>query len=354
MGRLPISVDGNAIRRTNLVGKEAERFRKKLQLIGLSDPAIEAAWPEWWSAEADPSPSSTLELRFSVARKLGIDPCSLVDEDGVLRFVWKDEARFKHPSGESELEIAAISSFGRAVSSFLLSATSAGEFSIVGTSAADLRSAILRSQQYVRLIDLLSLCWSTGVPVAHLRIFPTLRKRMAAMAIRVGTRCAILLAKDSRYPAQVAFYLAHEVAHIAMGHLDQETAIVDMETAQLPGAEGSDLEELEADQFALELLTGERRPRVLASSGNYNAPGLAKAVLEASSQLQIEPGTIALCFGYSTGNWAVANAAMKFIYSPPKPVWKEVNRVAARELSFDQIPSDAQSYLQIILKGLPR
>lgn len=328
---------------------EAGQLKRRLKAIGLSDPAIEAAWPEWWSDAADPSASARLELRFSVARKLGLDPRSLVDEDGIPRFVWRDEARFKHLSGESDLERAAISSFGRALGTFLLSATTVRE-PMAQASAIDLRNVILRSQQFVRLVDLLALCWSSGFPVVHLRIFPSARKRMAAMTVRVADRSVILLAKDSMYPAQVAFYLAHELAHIALGHLAKDTAIVDLETEH-PVLSTADPEEAEADRFALELLTGRTDPRVLPAAGSYNAPGLADAVLKAAAALRIEPGTLALCFGYSTQNWAVTNSAMKSIYSAPKPVWAEVNRLAASELDLDQVPPDARSYLSAVLGG---
>jgi Zn-dependent peptidase ImmA (M78 family) len=326
---------------------ESERFRRRLKIIGLSDPAIDAAWPDWWSDEADPSSSARLELRFSVARKLGLDARSVLDEDGVPRFIWKDEARFKHLSGESDLERAAISSFGRSISALLTAGSSAGQFVLIGTSAAALRSAVLSSQPYVRLEDLLSLSWSAGIPVAHLRVFPAVRKRMAAMAVAVGERSAILLAKDSMYPPHIAFYLGHELGHIALGHLRTDAAIVDME-ADVLSASSDDTEETEADRFALELLTG-RADLQLVPTGSYNAPGLAQIALRVSSELHIEPGTLALCFGYSTGNWAVANSAMSFIYNQARPVWNEINRVTMAQLDTEQLPSDAISYLTAVL-----
>jgi hypothetical protein len=112
------------------------------------------------------------------------------------------------------------------------------------------------------------------------------------------------------------------------------------------------MEEADADRFALELLTGSNDPRVLPGVGSYNAPGLADAALKTSTQLSIEPGTLALCFGYSTHNWAVANSALKFIYSQAKPVWLEVNRVAEDQIQSDQVPSDSRAYLRAVL-GLP-
>jgi len=168
------------------------------------------------------------------------------------------------------------------------------------------------------------------------------------MSVRLGDRYSVLLAKDSMYPPHIAFYLGHELGHIALGHIEENAAIVDMEADELSTSD-SDREEAEADQFALELLTGRTDPRVLPASGTYNAPGLADAALRASSRLRIEPGTVALCFGYSTRNWAVANSAMKFIYASGRPVWSEVNGVAEGQIDLEQIPSDARSYLRAVL-----
>jgi hypothetical protein len=329
---------------------ETGRLKQQLKHLGLSDAAIDAAWPDWWSDSADPSPSARLELRFSLARKLGLDARSLVDEEGVPRFIWRDEARFKNLSGESDSERAAIGSFGRAFSSIIIGAAPIGQRTLPADSIA-VRKSILSSQPFVSLLDLLVLSWTTGIPVVHLRIFPLLRKRMAAMSVRVGDRSAILLGKDSMYPAQIAFYLAHEIGHVALGHLTKETAIVDLESNRL-AIGGADQEEIEADRFALELLTGHADPLVLPAPGAYNAPALADAVLRSATALRIEPGTLALCFGYSTGNWAVVNSAMSFIYRSAKPVWAEVNRLAVRELSVEQVPSDSRLYLNSVLGGV--
>ncbi len=244
--------------------ENASQLRLRLKKLGLSDPAVNAAWPRWWSDEADTSVSARVDLRFSLARKLGLDPRSLLDDEQQPRFVWRDEARFKHLSGEGDLERSAITSFGKALGSVLIAA-SPPPIPITGSTAQSLRSLILREKQpYIRLLDLLSLSWSVGIPVIHLRVFPWPQKRMAAMTVRVDDRCAILLGKDSMYPAQVAFYLAHELAHISLAHLASDPVIVDMEQA-VPSLQDPDAEEGSADRFALELLTGDPQPVVLPS-----------------------------------------------------------------------------------------
>lgn len=74
--------------------KEASALRRRLRQAGLSDPAINAAWPAWWSDAATVSRSARVELRFALARNLGLSPKSLLGDR--VEFVWKDEARFKH------------------------------------------------------------------------------------------------------------------------------------------------------------------------------------------------------------------------------------------------------------------
>lgn len=208
------------------------RFRQRLKNFGFTNPAIDAAWPAWWSDEADSSVSAQTELRFSIARKLGLEPRSLLNDAEQPRFIWRDEARFKRLSGESEVERAGITSFGMAIGRLLLAASTPPAAS-PPADASQLRELILRHQQYVRLSDLLSFCWAVSIPVIHLRVFPWPRKRMAAMTLRHGDRHAVLLAKDSMYPAHVAFYLAHELGHAALGHLQPGHLVVDLEDDKL-------------------------------------------------------------------------------------------------------------------------
>jgi len=61
--------------------------------------------------------------------------------------------------------------------------------------------------------------------------------------------------------------------------------------------------------------------------------------------LGIEPGTLALCLGYQREQWALANAAMQHIYTEQKPVWQEVNRIAAAELGLDELHGDSAAFL---------
>jgi hypothetical protein len=327
----------------------AVKLRARLKDLGLADPAIDAAWPRWWSEDAERSPSARAELRFGVARRLGLDPGSLLDDDELPRFLWREAARFKHLTSEDAVERAGIASFGRAVAHAITDAAPPAAADLAGVSAAEVRMQLLASgRPYVALQDLVAVSWGVGIPVVHLRVFPWRRKRMAAMTVRVRERSFILLGKDADYPAWIAFYLAHELGHVALGHVDAGHAIVDLDVGG--SVTRDDEEENAADGWALELLTGRSQPIVLSKHGHRSARELARTSLSSGPQLRIEPGTLALCFGYSTGHWATANGALKHIYRTPSPVWQVINAYARDQLKFDEAPAEAVDFLTSVLE----
>jgi hypothetical protein len=330
----------------------SRELKDRLGALGMSPAVIDAVWPAWWSKEAEGSPSARTELRFGISRRLGIDPRSLLGADEEPRFLWgRSDARFKNLSDVSEVERTGLTSFGRAVASILLQATPPASRGLIGVAAEALRDAILSGgRQFVDLQSLLTVCWGVGIPVVYLRVFPWRAKRMAAMTVRVGDRSAILLGRDFEYPAPVAFHLAHEIGHIGLSHLSPGEAIVNIDPSER-GLEPADEEEDAADRFALELLTGRPDLEVTEAedSAAASAGGLADVVRQEGPRLHIEPGTLALCFGYSTQKWEAAFGALKAIYAASAPAWEAVNEIAAGQLEFDSIPQDASRFLATIL-----
>ena len=325
---------------------DSHTLRTRLRRTGLGKPIIDAAWPTWWTDAAEASVSAQTELRFSLARKLGLDPGSLLEETDEPRFLWRDTARFKNLSIEDASERAALASFGTVLATLLIKAAP-DHCPLTNPTPSHIRHLLLASHgRYVRLVDILAFCWSVGIPVVQLRVFPLTRKRMAAMAVSVGGRTAILLARDSEYPPQSIFFLAHEIAHVALQHIGTDSVLVDFNRDPLPSR---DDEENQADAFALEMLTGQQRPTILPSQDRYTARELARVALDVAPDLRIEPGTLALCFGYSTADWPTAQAAMRWIYDSPKPVWKEVNRLAMNQLVSDRISDDSATFLAAVL-----
>lgn len=322
----------------------ARDLRRQLRAAGLSGQAIDAAWPAWWEDEADASPSARAELRFALARNLGLSAQSLVGER--VDFVWNDTARFKHLGDCSQREKAAINSFGVSVGRALLSASPAGH-GLVGVGAAEIRAAIVAGRGVVDLLGLLSTCWSLGVPVAHLRVSPLATKSMHAMVTGYKQRHAILLSRDASYAAITAFTLAHEIGHIALGHLQGADVLVDAEEPH--NTDDNDRDEIEADRYALELLLGTSEPDIRINFATFNSLELAEVVVRTGPQYAIEPGTLALAVAYRRNAYPVAMAALRHIYGEPSSVWRSINRVAAREISLEATDDDSAEFLTRVL-----
>lgn len=327
-----------------MADKDSSKLFKELHEAGLSRDAIRAAWPSWWNDEIAESASGRAELRFTLARKLGLVPKALLGER--VEFVWKDRSRFKSLTGQSEVQQSILSSFGVSVGRLLLRATESG-VGFGSVSAARLRAAILNSAMFVDLRQLIVTCWGLGVPVIHLRVLPLPTKSMHAMVVEADGRFAILLARDSKYPAPVAFALAHEIGHIASDHLDGAAALIDIEDPAQ--TRDQDTQELEANAYALELLTGYSDPVIETGEAGFNAPTLANAALNAAANYRIEPGTLALCVGYRQKMWPVAMSALQFIYTEPKPVWKEVNAIAVDEIKWSNLTDETAEFLRKLM-----
>lgn len=320
-------------------------LRRGLVAAGLSGKVVDAAWPVW-RTDTPPSPSGDAELRFALSRRLGLSPRALIEDR--VEFVWRDTARFKHLSVKDPDAEAAVTSFGMTLARLLVAATPQWR-PLDGLDAAAVRRSLLGGgKPFVDLAGLVSFCWAVGIPVVHLRVFPLKQKSMHAMVVRVDGRPAILLGRAASFPAQTAFTLAHELAHVLLGHLDGTDAVVDLEDPARAGDHGDD-EEAGADRAALEILTGSPDPEVTAALTPYNAPALAQAVLEAGPRAGIEPGTLALTLAHRTREWAKVMSALRFIYGGRVEVAAYVNAVADGQLDWDLIPTDGADYVRRII-----
>jgi Zn-dependent peptidase ImmA (M78 family) len=326
------------------VTPDARALRRELRGAGLTTGAIDAVWPEWWSDAAEGSVSAAAELRYTIARRLGLSPGSLFE--GPPRFVWRDQAKYKNLGGASSTEVGILSSFGVAVAQCALAAAP-GSRPLPGT-AGELRRALLSLSSVVGLGDLLAFCWAEGIPVIQLRLFPLARKRMHAMTVQVRDRFVILLGREAKFASQAAYFVAHEIGHIVEGHTGGLAALVDMDDPFMVVG-GTDGEESAANRFALELLTGDPDPHVESNRKSFSAAQLAQAAMTSAESSRVDAGVLALCLAHATGRWAQAFGALKMIPPGEVDVGGEVNALARRELVWGSLALDAQDYLSKVM-----
>lgn len=321
-------------------------LRTRLRSVGLTARVVEAAWPAWWSSAAEESPSAVAELHFTLARQLGLSPNSLL-RDGEPEFLWRDETKFKNLGTTSEREASILASFSVSVCRCAFAAMPVEAVNLLPATAGELRSAMLRRWDAIGLRELLTACWSYAIPVLQLRVFPLQQKRMHAVTARLGDRHAVLVGRESRFPAQVAYWVAHELGHIAAGHVGDANALVDVEDP-LRQADKDD-EEQAADSYALELLTGSPNPAIETDTSSYTASELANAARNAGAVEGVDPGVIALCLGHSEQTWEQVFGALKILGEVD--VGGYINEVALSQLDWSAVPLDSQGFLDTILGG---
>ncbi|MRK01962.1 ImmA/IrrE family metallo-endopeptidase [Aeromicrobium sp. S22] len=321
----------------------ADQLRMKLRQLGLSQDVVNAAWPNWWSDEAASSLSATAELSYTVARRLGLSPSSLIEDQP--RFVWHDVAKFKNLEQTlSENDIAAITSFGQVVGRATIKATVAEPVHV--SSAAELRRAILAGSETVNLASLVTMCWAFGIPVAQLKKFPLSAKRMHAMSVSHQGTFAILLGHESTSPSRVAFTLAHELGHIVLNHLNDGPAVIDMEGLDTEALEDS--EEQAANEFALTLLTGQPDFEVFGVP-SASPRELAREAGRLGDELRIDPGAVVLGYGRSSGSWDVVALALRALGQGRTQVSTELNALAESQLDWERLSQESSQYLRLIL-----
>jgi hypothetical protein len=116
-------------------------------------------------------------------------------------------------------------------------------------------------------------------------------------------------------------------------------------------APGDDTEEAEADAWAMEVLTGMPNPEFTTSSDAHrSAAGLARAAASAGAGLNIDPGTVALAFGYTTGDWRTANGALKILFPSDFDVPSAINQLAAGQMDLAAAGQETAEYLAGVLE----
>jgi Zn-dependent peptidase ImmA (M78 family) len=333
-----------------------DRIVEKLLGAGFSQDLVDASLPDWWNHEEQSSTSARTLVSLLLARRLSLDPATLLDDNLPLGFLHTGPTKFKHMRLAPGDRREALVAFSQGVSRILLSAVEQRGSHAIPTNAAEFREQLLApGRPYVSFGDVLAACWAVGVPVLHLRVFPARAKGVTAIAVRLGERHAILVARETGAEAQYMFHVAHELGHIALGHLNNIAAIVDADPHDPQNKLDElidDEEERAADEYAQALLTGAGNFSVVRNTFKGSTLGspseLAKLALNTGNSLQVDPGHIVMCFGYSTGDWGLAMSAIKLLPAQKERPATLVNRVLWGQLDPSFGDTQAFAYLRAV------
>jgi hypothetical protein len=331
--RSPILNDANPI----------QKLYGRLGAVGLTRAYVRStAMPSWWDDEAAANPTGYAQGLLLLSRHLGLDLASLQSENEPIRLRDFGVCKFKKHANVSEDELALARVLATRAAQLAASAVSKPAEAIP-LQASEIRQQILGDDApWVGLTELLRYCWSMGLPVLHLDHFPRNARRPDGFAARVDGRPVIVLCRRAKHSAWLLFILAHELGHLALGHVPDEGTLIDQRLDE----NSKDAEEQAANAFAMELLTGNSNRNFVATGRWPNAPGLAESAQAIAAQAMIDPGHVVLNFAHSMGRpfFPVGLAALKLL-NPHDDAVAQVRTMMAGNLDWSRLPEDSSEFL---------
>lgn len=265
---------------------------------GISKRKLALLLPDWWSDEVEASPSGAQQAKIYLAKALSLRMRPFSETPPRIEFDLPEDKRFKKSSKISEADVNLAVALARSASRLALSALDT-QFTPPPPDALAVREHLISSgAPWVGLSALLDYCWKIGVPVIHLAT-PLLGRKMDGIAMAINGRPSIVLS-NNRKSGFLLFHLAHELGHIALGHVGANGTIVDDEIKK-DDTQDKDADELAADQFAIQLLTGNAHGK-LTLQQLVKAPVLARQAVQYGKDHKIDPTHIVLNCAHNNKN----------------------------------------------------
>jgi Zn-dependent peptidase ImmA (M78 family) len=199
---------------------------------------------------------------------------------------------------------------------------------------------VTRGNRPLTLEDLLEDLWGRGIPVIPLDNVP--QPSFQGIACITAATPVILLGHRYDAPGRVAYIIAHELGHIALGHCDPVHLVADEEG----GVPDDDAMERAADAFATKVLIGENALPEL-SAENF------RQLAQAAAQIETENGTDATFTIFSwaarTRDYQTASRAVAALYRA-NGARREVSRAFERHVNLDEASETDRALLECVLR----
>lgn len=315
---------------------------RRLRAVGLTRNKVKHfILPDWWDDSVAANPAGFAEGLSFISRHTGLELATLREFGHPVAFREAGVCKFKKSANATEDQLALARSMATRVAR-LVNAATVEPVLPLPASAMQLREEILgQGHHWISLSSLVNYCWSVGIPVVHLTsIIQT--KMPDGLAVKVRGRPVIVICKQAKFTAWLLFILAHEMGHVVLGHIPDNGALIDEDVNR----NVSDAEEIEANNFAIKLLTGDKGCRVHTTGRWPNASALAMYARKMGREMKIDPGHIALNYAHTMGGdfFPVANAALAML-EPERAALGIVRRKMAEHLDWSRLPEDSSEFL---------
>jgi len=317
---------------------ESAGFPRSLQNVLL---------PEWVTPEVLSDTAASSEIAAILAKRLGLLTSPLFAASPQVESLRRRDIKYKRSIPNKSKNLTAATSIAVSVAEAIASACRVEFRPFVGNADA-LRKEVLTSfpGNWLGLRNLLMTCWSHGVPVIYLAELGQDVGKMDGTVVYTDSRPVIILSKASQLWAWQLFILAHEVAHVALGHVAPDEILIDEKLSEDSYAlKDNDLDERAADMFALKLLNGRSDATYTTSVNQVNSAELADAAYQLGKAQHIDPGHIVLNFAHRSENWNVGYAAAKVLQGENPPAPMVIDEAMWREIDVEALPPDTVEFL---------
>ncbi len=316
---------------------------KKLSKLGLSNKYVrQAGLPSWWSDELNDQPAAVLEGAGHISKRLHLNLESLLKDDQDVQFKPLPKTKFKYHNQHQSVTPDVSTQLASRVAE-LVAYSVQTTFVLIPADVNQIRTQILQNHPQINLESILGYCWQHGIAVVYFNDYPQNTRKITGMIQWQGNRPVIVLSSKRTYPAWLAFHLAHELAHIALGHV-KEGILIDDEIEQ----DSKDQEEIDANAFAVQLLVRDFDNCFDGQeihSGDHLKNKIRKCL---TSEPTIDPCALAFNFGWHYKEFKFAfSAAKKF--GCPQNGDKVINRFLENRLNWDNVSDDNMDHLEHIL-----
>jgi hypothetical protein len=326
--------------------RQIDKIFGSLESAGFPRSLQNMLLPEWVTPEVLSDVAVSSEIAAILAKRLGLRASPLFTATPQVESLRRRDIKYKRSIPTKSKDLTAATSIAVSIAESIASACRI-EFSPFPNSADTLRREVLASSGYwVGLRNLLMTCWSHGIPVVYLAGLGQGVAKMDGMVVHTGDRPVIILSKASPLWAWQLFILAHEIAHIVLGHVAPGEILIDEELGENSYAlKDSDLDERAADMFAIEMLNGRKNATYTVSGNQVNSGELARTAHEFGKANQIEPGHIVLNFANKSGKWDIGISAVKLLESERQPAWAVINEAMWGGIDPKALPLDTVEFL---------
>jgi Zn-dependent peptidase ImmA (M78 family) len=297
--------------------------------------------PDWWCPEFEESDGAVIEAASYAARRLNLDLSSILDNQGDIVFAAIGKSKYKSQQGSDIEKMAIPTALSHRIAELVAYACRKEYQSLEQMTVKQIREHLMESYGIISLESLLNFCWQRGIAVVHCDNFPKTTTKFHGMATWVQERPVIIISLNDLSPSRLLFIVAHELGHIYKRHVSSENEFMMDQKIDLGSL---DEEEVEANEFACELLLGKANMSYYFPN-QYNGQGLAQYCQKIATRDRLSPGLIAWNYAWSRGQWSIARKALK-ILEPDSNAPNQINHHLQDQLDWEKLSEDNQDHLR--------